>query len=146
MHRRTDLDFEALGFTPDMAGKEQDPVMERENPELSDGAYIGPSRGHLFPRWARYIGMPRGYGYGASMGAWILDYLSGWAGEWGMVAHSTCSYRGPAFTGDITIFDATVIDKLVDDQGRSLVQVDVKMTNQLGVTMATAKAEVELPL
>jgi acyl dehydratase len=146
MHRRTDLDFEALGFTADMAGKEQDPVVERENPEQSDGAYIGPSRGHLFPRWARHIGMPRGYGYGASMGAWILDYLSGWAGEWGMVVHSVSSYRGPAFTGDITLFDATVIDKLVDDQGRRVVQVDCKMTNQLGVTMATAKAEVELPL
>jgi len=145
MHRRTDLDFEALGFTPDMAGKEQDPVVERENPEQSDGAYIGPSRGHLFPRWARFIGMPRGYGYGASMGAWILDYLSGWAGEWGMVVHSVCSYRGPAFTGDITIFNATVTDRLVDDQGRAIVQVDFKMTNQLGVTMSTAKAEVQLP-
>src|SRR5215468_4687829 len=145
MHRRTDLDFEALGFTPDMAGKEQDPVVERENPEQSDGAYIGPSRGHLFPRWARFIGMPRGYGYGASMGAWILDYLGGWAGEWGRVVHSVCSYRGPAFTGDITIFDATVVDKLVDDQDRAVVQVDFKMTNQLGVTMSTAKAEVQLP-
>jgi hypothetical protein len=128
-----------------MAGKEQDPVTERENPELSDGAYIGPSRGHLFPRWARHIGMPRGYGYGASMGAWILDYLGGWAGEWGMVVHSVSSYRGPAFTGDITILGATVIDKLVDDQGRSIVQVDLRMTNQLDVTMATAKAEVSLP-
>ena len=45
--------------------------------ELTDGAYVGPSRGHLFPRWARFIGMPRGYGYGASMGAWITDYLAG---------------------------------------------------------------------
>jgi hypothetical protein len=145
VHRRTDLDIEALGFTGDMAGKEQDPVLEKENPELTDGAYIGPSRGHLFPRWARYIGMPRGYGYGASMGAWILDYLAGWAGEWGLVAHSNCAYRGPAFTGDITIFNANVIDKLVDDQGRPTVQVDFKMTNQLGTTMATAKAEIVLP-
>ncbi len=145
VHRRTDLDIEALGFTADMAGKEQDPVMEKENPELTDGAYIGPSRGHLFPRWARYIGMPRAYGYGASMGAWILDYLSGWAGEWGMVVHSNCAYRGPAFTGDITIFNATVIDKSVDEKGRSIVGVDFKMTTQLGTTMATAKAEIELP-
>lgn len=145
MRRRTDLDLEALGFTVDMAGKEQDPVMEKENPELSDGAYIGPSRGHLFPRWARYIGMPRGYGYGASMGAWILDYLAGWAGEWGMVVHSNCAYRGPAFTGDVTLFNATVIDKRVDDQGRPVVQVDFKMTSQLGATMATAKAEIQLP-
>ena len=145
VHRRTDLDIEALGFTADMAGKEQDPVMEKENPELTDGAYIGPSRGHLFPRWARYIGMPRAYGYGASMGAWILDYLSGWAGEWGTVVHSNCAYRGPAFTGDITISNANVIDKSVDEKGRSIVQVDFKMTNQLGATMATAKAEIELP-
>ena len=143
--RRTDLNIEELGFTADMAGKEQDPVMEKENPELTDGAYIGPSRGHLFPRWARYIGMPRAYGYGASMGAWILDYLSGWAGEWGLVVHSNCAYRGPAFTGDITISNATVVDKSVDEQGRSIVQVDFKMTNQTGTTMATAKAEIQLP-
>jgi acyl dehydratase len=145
VHRRTDLDIEALGFTGPMAGKEQDPVLEKENPELTDGAYIGPSRGHLFPRWARYIGMPRGYGYGASMGAWILDYLAGWAGEWGMVVHSNCSYRGPAFTGDITIMTADVIDKTVDEQGRNVVQVDCKMSNQLGAVMATAKAEIQLP-
>jgi N-terminal half of MaoC dehydratase len=145
VHRRTDLDMEALGFTGPMAGKEQDPTLEKDNPEQTDGAYIGPSRGHLFPRWARYIGMPRGYGYGASMGAWILDYLAGWAGEWGMVIHTNCNYRGPAFTGDITISNATIVSKSVDEQGRSLVHVDFKMTNQLGTTMATAKAEIALP-
>jgi acyl dehydratase len=144
-HRRTDLDFAALGFTDEMGGHENDPVMERQNPELTDGAYFGPSRGHLFPRWARFIGMPRGYGYGASMGAWIIDYLSGWAGEWGQVVHSNAFYRGPAFTGDVTIMTATVLAKSVDDQGRPIVQVDCKMSNQLGTTLATAKAEIELP-
>jgi hypothetical protein len=145
MHRRTDLDLAALGFTADMAGHEGDPIVEKQNPELTDGAYYGPSRGHLFPRWARYIGMPRAYGYGASMGAWIIDYFAGWAGEWGRVVHSNCNYRGPAFTGDVTIMNASVVDKLVDDQGRSVVQVDCKMSNQLGTTLATAKAELELP-
>jgi hypothetical protein len=145
MHRRTDLDLAALGFTADMAGHEGDPVVEKQNPELTDGAYYGPSRGHLFPRWARYIGMPRAYGYGASMGAWIIDYFAGWAGEWGRVVHSNCNYRGPAFSGDVTIMNANVVDKLTDDQGRSVVQVDCKMTNQLGTTLATAKAEIELP-
>jgi len=145
VHRRTDLDMEAMGFTADMAGKEQDPVLELENPEQTDGAYIGPSRGHLFPRWARHIGMPRSYGYGASMGTWILDYMAGWAGEWGMVLHSNCAYRGPAFTGDITISNATIVDKSIDAQGRNIVQVDFKMTNQLGTTMATAKGEIQLP-
>ena len=89
--------------------------------------------------------MPRGYGYGASMGAWIIDYLAGWAGEWGMVVHSNCNYRGPAFTGDATFMNATVIDKKVDEEKRHVVQVDFKMSSQLGVTMATAKAEIQLP-
>jgi len=142
---RPGMVMEDFGFTGDFAGHENDPVMERDNPELTDGAYLGPSRGHLFPYWARRIGMPRGYGYGASMGAWILDYLAGWAGEWGQVIHCNSAYRGPAFTGDATYMSATVIDKPVDDDGRKLVRVDVKMTNQLGAAMATAKAEVELP-
>jgi acyl dehydratase len=138
-------DLEAIGFTREMAGYENDPAMQLINPELTDGAYYGPSRGHLFPRWARTIGMPRSYGYGASMGSWITDYLAGWAGEWGMVVHSNCSYRGPAFTGDITIMTGEITDKFVDEQGRTLVQATVKMTNQKGVTLATAKAEIALP-
>lgn len=142
---RPGIDMEALGFTKEMAGHENDPVMERDNPELTDGAYYGPSRGHLFTRWARFIGMPRPYGYGASMGAWILDYLAGWAGEWGQVVHCNSSYRGPAFTGDATFMTGKVIDRMVDDEGRHVVQIDVRMTNQLGNVMATAKAEVELP-
>lgn len=144
-HRRTDLDIEALGFVGPMAGKEQDPVLERINPEQTDGAYIGPSRGHLFPRWARYIGMPRGYGYGASMGAWLTDYAAGWASEWGMVRHSVCNYRSPALTGDITIQTGKITGKYVDEEGRHMVAVDIRMTNQLGSVLATAKTEIELP-
>lgn len=142
---RPGLDMAAMGFTEEFAGHENDPVMERDNPELTDGAYFGPSRGHLFPEWAQRVGMPRGYGYGASMGAWVLDYLGGWAGEWGQVLHCNSSYRSPAFTGDTTVMTASVIDKLTDEEGRDVIQVDCKMSNQLGNVMATAKAEIELP-
>jgi hypothetical protein len=34
---------------------------------------------------------------------------------------------------------------MVDGEGRHLVQVGCKMANQLGTTLATAKAEIELP-
>lgn len=142
---RPGYDFEALGFAKEMQGYENDPVMELDNPEWTDGAYFGPSRGHLFPKYAQMIGMPRGYGYGASMGAWILDYMTGWGGEWSQVVHCNSSYRGPAFTGDITIQTGTIVDKMVDEDGRHLVQIDSKMANQKGTTMATAKAEIELP-
>ena len=138
-------DLEALGFTREMAGYENDPAMQLINPSLTDGAYYGPSRGHLFPKYARRIGMPRAYGYGASMGAWVTDYLAGWAGEHGMVVHSACNYRGPALSGDVTIQTAEVVDKMVDEQGRHLVQVKQKMANQHGTTICTATAEIQLP-
>ncbi|RLT94719.1 MAG: hypothetical protein D9N11_15495 [Ketobacter sp.] len=142
---RPGYDLAGMGFTEEMAGYENDPVMEKDNPEWTDGAYFGPSRGHLFPEFARKIGMPRGYGYGASMGAWILDYLAGWAGEWGRVLHCNSSYRGPAFTGDVTIMTASIVEKSTDEEGRNIVQLKCKMANQLGAVMATAVAEVELP-
>ena len=138
------LDLLALGYTAEMAGRENDPDMQKINPELTDGAYFGPSRGHLFPRWARKIGMPRAYGYGASMGTWVTDYLAGWAGEHGMVVHSIANYRGPALSGDVTIQTAEVVDKLIDDEGRHLIQVKHKMTNQKGTILCGGTAEVEL--
>jgi acyl dehydratase len=144
-HRNQDCDPVQLGYVGPMAGWEMDPVEEKINPENTDGAYIGPSRGHLFVRWAQFVGMPRSYGYGASMGAWIIDFLGGWAGEWGEVVHCNSQYRGPAFAGDITIQTGEVVDKITDEDGRKLVQIKSKMVNQDGTVMATAIAEVALP-
>jgi hypothetical protein len=138
-------DLLAMGFTAEMAGHENDPDMQLVNPELTDGAYFGPSRGHLYPAFARRIGMPRAYGYGASMGAWVTDYLSGWAGEHGLVVHTTTNYRGPALSGDITVQTAEVVDKTVDDKGRHLIHLKHLMINQKGTTMCTGIAEVALP-
>jgi hypothetical protein len=138
-------DLLAMGFTPEMAGVENDPDAQLVNPELTDGAYFGPSRGHLFPLWARRIGMPRAYGYGASMGAWVTDYLAGWAGEHGMVLHSAANYRGPALSGDVTVQTGEIVSKVVDDKGRHVVGVKQLMKNQKGTTMCTATAEIQLP-
>lgn len=138
-------DLEGMGFTREMAGYENDPDMVLVNPALTDGAYYGPSRGHLNPAWARKIGMPRGYGYGASMGSWITDYLSGWAGEHGRVVHSNSNYRGPALTGDVTIQTAEVTEKSVDEDGRHLIHVKHRMETQTGTVMATGTAQIALP-
>ena len=61
--------------------------------------------------WTRpsQIGMPRAYGYGATMGAWVTDYVAYWAGHEGFVRYSNTSYRGPAYEGDVTYLDAEVI-------------------------------------
>ena len=141
----TTVRAEALGYTKEMAGYEGDRRMERTNPELTDGAYYGPSRGHLQPRWARHVGMPRGYGYGASMGAWVLDFVAGWAGEWGFITHSKAQYRTPAFTGDATFLAGRVVDKTDARRRRRRAHVEVTMTNQDDAVLARAEVEVELP-
>ncbi|WP_317929483.1 MaoC family dehydratase N-terminal domain-containing protein [Halioxenophilus sp. WMMB6] len=134
-----------LGWVDEMGGYEQDGRMEKINPELTDGAYYGPSRGHLFTQYAQRIGMPRGYGYGASMGAYILDYLAGWAGEWGYVSYCNSQYRGPVFIGDTTVQNAEITEISKDELGRESIKLKVSMTNQNGTILATAKAAVILP-
>lgn len=133
-----------LGYTPEMSGGEGDKRLERANPELADGAYHGPSRGHLQPQWAAQIGMPRGYGYGASMGAWIIDFVAGWAGEWGAVTEVTSQYRNPAFTGDITIITGEVTGTWTERR-HHLVRVHVELANQDDAVLAKAEVTVELP-
>jgi acyl dehydratase len=128
------------------------PQMERnldaaqEDPALADGLYRGPSRGHADGEHAQLVGMPRGYGYGASMGAWVLDYVGYWAGHEGFVRHSNVQYRFPAFDGDVTYLDAEVTGKRLDDTiGAPLVTLEVVMTTQDGAVMAKGPVEVQLP-
>jgi hypothetical protein len=127
------------GWLPEMA---RDLDGAKRDPTLADGLYHGPSRGHVQQQYAQRIGMPRGYGYGASMGAWILDYLANWVGEHGWIVHSDAKFRSPALTGDVSWLHGTVRD--VVERGRIAV-IDVTMTNQREEVLAKASAEVRLP-
>jgi hypothetical protein len=131
------------GWLPEMS---RDLEGAKVDPTLSDGLYHGPSRGHVQQEYAQLIGLPRGYGYGASMGAWILDYLTNWCGEWGEVLHSKMSYRSPAMTGDLTLLDGEVIELHHDHpSGQPVAAVKVVMTNQNQDVLASGVAEVKLP-
>jgi hypothetical protein len=131
------------GWLPEMS---RDAEGAKIDPAQADGLYKGPSRGHVQTRYAQLIGMPREYGYGASMGAWILDYLANWGGEWSFVVHSDFQYRNPALTGDATFLNGEVL-ALAEDRrtGRPLASVRVVMTDQSDEVMASGQAEVLLP-
>jgi hypothetical protein len=90
--------------------------------------------------------MPRGYGYGATMGAWILDYLTNWGGEHCFVLHSDMKYRFPALTGDLTYLDGEVTNLTYEDSGHPVAHVKVAMTTQEGALMAGGDAQVRLPI
>jgi N-terminal half of MaoC dehydratase len=131
------------GWLPEM---DRNLEAAEENPALGDGLYRGPSRGHTDEEHAKVIGMPRAYGYGASMGAWVLDYVAAWAGDTGLIRHSAVQYRFPAFEGDVTYLDAEVTGKREDKTlGARLVALEVVMTTQDGSVMAKGPVEVELP-
>jgi hypothetical protein len=133
----------SAGWLPEMS---RDQEGAKVDPSLADGLYKGPSRGHVQPRYAQLIGMPGAYGYGASMGAWILDYLTNWGGEFCFVVHSNMQYRWPALTGDATFLNGEVV-RLVEDpgSGNPLAVVRVSMTNQDDAIMAVGEAEILLP-
>jgi acyl dehydratase len=117
------------------------------DPRLRDGLYTGPSRGHVDEQKAGEIGMARAYGYGATMGAWVHDYLAAWAGHDGYIWHSRSQFRGPAFEGDITYFEGEVIAReSATAQGMPLVTIKVRLANQDGVVLVDAVAEVEVPV
>ncbi|HSE46402.1 MAG TPA: MaoC family dehydratase N-terminal domain-containing protein [Gemmatimonadales bacterium] len=131
------------GWLPEMSRDEE---ASKIDPAHADGLYHGASRGHTIDRYAKVIGVPRAYGYGASMGAWVLDYVTNWAGEKGFVTHSNISYRHPPLVGDVTYLNAEVEEKFRDgDSPKGLVKLKLQMTTQTGVQMARGTVEVKLP-
>jgi acyl dehydratase len=115
------------------------------DPRKRDGLYLGPSRGHIDGAKGAEIGVPRAYGYGATMGAWATDYLAYWAGNDGMVRHTKMAFRGPAFEGDVTFVDGEITEKEANSAwGVPLVTVKVQMTNQDGTVLVDGAAKVEV--
>jgi acyl dehydratase len=141
----TSVRGEDLGYTKDFAGHEGDRNLERTDPERTDGAYYGPSRGHLQPQWARNIGMARGYGYGASMGAWVLDFVAAWGGEWARITHADVKYRNPALTGDASFISGTVTGVREERRRVQVADVDVVITNQDDAVQAKGTVSIQLP-
>ena len=128
------------GWLPEMSIDEE---RAKIDPALADGLYAGAARGHADAEGAKLIGLPRAYGYGASMGAWVLDYIAAWAGEYGFVTHSNIQYRFPAFEGDVTYLDGKVIRTGAGPDGSTLATVDVTMSNQNGLVMAKGPVDVK---
>lgn len=132
------------GFASDMT---YDHEMRKIDPRHGDGLFHGPSSGHINNRKAEKVGMGGAYGYGSSMNAWHLDTIAYWAGHQGFIWHSKTQFRSPAFEGDVTWVDCTVVDKQENSAfGLPVVTVESKMTTQNGDTILKGTAEVSLPI
>jgi acyl dehydratase len=130
---------EDAGWLPEMT---PDLEKARIDPAAADGLYAGQAKAHADGAKGGTIGMPKAYGYGASMGAWVLDYVAAWAGEHAFITHSNIQYRSPAFEGDVTFLDGRLTGKRLGRDGRTRADLLVTMTNQRGVVLAKGPVEV----
>jgi acyl dehydratase len=130
------------GWLPEMT---RDMEAARLDPSKDDGLYAGASSGHTNEGRARLIGMPRAYGYGASMGSYVLDYVSNWAGELAAIGEADVQYRFPVLVGDVTYLRGRVTAVRPDSAaGAGEVDVEVRMSNQDGAVMATGRLTVRM--
>jgi acyl dehydratase len=127
------------GWLPELMGEETSDAAAKVS--MDDG----PASGHTNLDKAKLVGLPRHYGYGSSMGAWVLDYAAYWAGDSGFIRHAKIDYRFPVFEGDVTFIDGEVTDARFDPLlGVQVASLRIKMTNQDGTVMSTGGAVVEL--
>jgi acyl dehydratase len=118
------------------------------DPAQLDIVYNGPARGHLDEHYARLVGMPRPYGFGASQSAWIIDYAANWAGEDGFVVWSSYTSRSPVLVGDATYLRGTVTAVTREpEHDVGYAEISVELLARPGdVSLGIGKARVRLPL
>lgn len=130
------------GWLTELTGDDDD-----MRPNKIGGMDRGPASGHTHASKASLVGLPRHYGYGSSMGAWVIDYVAYWAGDNGFVRHSKINYRYPTFEGDVALLNGVVEDIRWEPLlGVNLAKIGISMVNQDDVVLASGHVEVELPI
>ena len=109
------------------------------------GAQDSPARGHAEQAMARAVGMPGGYDVGTQRISWLGQLMTNWAGDDGFLRRLKVSLRRPNIFGDVSWCRATVADKRIEDRCH-LVELEVRVQNQLDEITATGTAVVELPV
>jgi acyl dehydratase len=101
-------------------------------------------RVHWDSDWARQIGVPRAYDYGMLRDCWLSHLLTDWMGDEGWLVSYSSQMRQFNFEGDYHLVTGEVTGKRVED-GRYLVDVALRGTNQRGEVTCPATATVALP-
>jgi acyl dehydratase len=114
------------------------------DPEFIDGLYHGASAGHTDSKAAGQRGMPRAYGAGATACAWMIDYVTNWAGAEGEITHCKVQYRNPILVGDLTYISGEVTAVHDLPEGGCEVDLSLKTVNQKGQPGTTGNATVRL--
>jgi acyl dehydratase len=101
-------------------------------------------RVHWDSAWAQAIGNPMAYDYGVMRDCHLSHFLTDWMGDDGWLCRQRTEIRKFNYIGDSHVITGEVVDKRIDD-GRCVVDVEMRGTNQRGVETCKGWATVALP-
>jgi len=101
-------------------------------------------RVHWDSEWAKAIGNPMAYDYGVMRDCWLSHFLTDWMGDDGWLVTQHSEIRKFNYIGDSHIITGEVVGKRVED-GRCLVDIELRGTNQRDVVTCPGSATVALP-
>ncbi|MCU1454197.1 MAG: acyl dehydratase [Acidimicrobiales bacterium] len=99
---------------------------------------------HWDSQWAKAIGNPMSYDYGVMRQSWFYHHVSDWAGDDAFIETMSDSIRKFNYMGDTQFLSGAVTGKREQD-GRYLVDLELKMHSQRDIETAYATATVSLP-
>ena len=111
---------------------------------VDTGAPDSAARGHAEAKMAREVGMPGGYDVGPQRISWMGQHMTNWMGDSGFLQRLSVSVRRPNVFGDVSWCRAEIADKRVD-AGTHVVDLTLRIENQLGEVTAKGTATVALP-
>jgi acyl dehydratase len=112
------------------------------NPET--GAQDSAARGHAEEKMAREVGMPGGYDVGPQRISWLGQLVTNWIGDDGFMRMLDVKLRRPNIFGDVSWCRGQVVGKRLED-GLHLVDLEIRVENQMGEVTAKGSATAELP-
>ena len=101
-------------------------------------------RVHWDSAWAQAIGNPMAYDYGVMRDCHLSHFLTDWMGDEGWLMQQHSEIRKFNYIGDSHVITGEVVGKRIED-GRCLVDVEMRGTNQRDVVTCPGTAVIALP-
>ena len=101
-------------------------------------------RVHWDSAWAQAIGNPMAYDYGVMRDCHLSHFITDWMGDDGWLMQQSSEIRKFNYIGDSHVITGEVVDKRIED-GRCLVEIQMRGTNQRDVVTCPGTAIVALP-
>jgi hypothetical protein len=101
-------------------------------------------RVHWDSAWAQAIGNPMAYDYGVMRDCYLSHFVTDWMGDDGWLVEQASEIRKFNYIGDSHVITGEVVGKRIED-GRCLVDIEMRGTNQRDVVTCPGTATVALP-